>query len=214
MIPFIVITDEKNALESYLGSLQNTKKHMVIRIERKKEEFSLDQIKEVIKEVAVYQPYKRTYVFEDFHLSSLEAQNAFLKTLEEAPENVQFILCVPSIHSLLPTIVSRAKILHLAKSQNEELDGEVEKALDEFITNPSLSILAEEPFTTTSRTDASTLLMQLILFFRNRLAIDGKSATILKEIIRIKHLIEKNNINTQLAVDNLLIFIKKNYSIK
>lgn len=214
MIPFIVITDEKNALESYLGSLQNTKKHMVIRIERKKEEFSLDQIKEVIKEVAVYQPYKRTYVFEDFHLSSLEAQNAFLKTLEEAPENVQFILCAPSIHSLLPTIVSRAKILHLAKSQNEKLDGEVEKALNEFITNPSLSILAEEPFTTISKTDASTLLMQLILFFRNRLAKDERSAGILKEIIRIKHLMEKNNINTQLAVDNLLIFIKKNYSIK
>jgi len=186
----------------------------MMRIQRKKEEFSLDQIKEVIKEVAIYQPFRRTYVFEDFHLSSLEAQNAFLKTLEEAPENVQFILCVLTVHSLLPTIVSRAKILHLAKSQDVKLDGEIEKVLTKFVTNPDLSILGRQPFTTTSKTDASAILIQLILFFRNRLAKDERSGGILREIIRLKRLMENNNINAQLAVDNLLILIKKKYSMK
>lgn len=42
-----------------------------------------------------------------------EAQNALLKTLEEAPGNALFIFVVPSPHILLPTVRSRAQMLDL-----------------------------------------------------------------------------------------------------
>jgi len=44
---------------------------------------------------------------------SIEAQNAFLKTLEEPPANSEIILITNHKASLLPTIVSRSKLINL-----------------------------------------------------------------------------------------------------
>lgn len=45
-----------------------------------------------------------------------EAQNALLKTLEEAPGDAMFFLIVPSPQTLLPTVLSRAQLLKLPGS--------------------------------------------------------------------------------------------------
>jgi len=43
-----------------------------------------------------------------------EAQNALLKTLEEAPGGAAFFLVVPSVELLLPTVRSRCQVMHIA----------------------------------------------------------------------------------------------------
>ena len=47
-----------------------------------------------------------------------EAQNALLKTLEEAPGNALFVFVHPAPMQLLPTVRSRAQILHLPRDKN------------------------------------------------------------------------------------------------
>ncbi len=49
----------------------------------------------------------RVVVIDDAHLMNAEAQNALLKSLEEPPEGVIFILLTPFVEKLLPTIRSR-----------------------------------------------------------------------------------------------------------
>jgi len=50
---------------------------------------------------------------------TIEAQNAFLKTLEEPAKNSQIILTAPTAESLLPTVVSRCQIITLPQIPQE-----------------------------------------------------------------------------------------------
>lgn len=53
-----------------------------------------------------------TYIkIEDIDSSTIEAQNAFLKNLEEPPSNIIFILTAHSETTLLPTILSRCQVI-------------------------------------------------------------------------------------------------------
>ena len=78
---------------------------------------------------------KKVYVIDEVHMLSTQAFNALLKTLEEPPPHVVFILATTEAHKVLPTIVSRtqrfdfrripADVLeqHLAKiAKTEEID--------------------------------------------------------------------------------------------
>lgn len=54
---------------------------------------------------------RRVVVIEDAHLLSEEAQNALLKVLEEPSADTVFVLTAPSRVSVLPTIVSRTRLI-------------------------------------------------------------------------------------------------------
>jgi DNA polymerase III delta prime subunit len=61
---------------------------------------------------------------------TLESQNALLKVLEEPPKNTIIILLVESVESILPTILSRCKVISLNKENVEQKDlAEYEKIL-------------------------------------------------------------------------------------
>lgn len=52
----------------------------------------------------------RIYVIDEVHMLSASAFNAFLKTLEEPPSYVIFILATTEKHKILPTILSRCQV--------------------------------------------------------------------------------------------------------
>ena len=56
---------------------------------------------------------KKVYLIEDAQLMNREAQNAFLKILEEPPEYVVFILLATSSSAFLDTIISRCTVFNL-----------------------------------------------------------------------------------------------------
>ena len=51
----------------------------------------------------------RVYIIDEVHMLSTQAFNALLKTLEEPPAHVIFILATTEVHKLLPTILSRCQ---------------------------------------------------------------------------------------------------------
>ena len=71
----------------------------------------VDSIRELIREVD-YRPtigkYK-IYIIDEAHNLSSEAFNALLKTLEEPPEHVIFVLATTEVHKILVTIMSRCQ---------------------------------------------------------------------------------------------------------
>lgn len=72
---------------------------------------SIDDIRSIIDE-AQYKPSRckyRVFIIDEVHMLTPEAFNALLKTLEEPPEHVIFILATTEIHKILPTIVSRCQ---------------------------------------------------------------------------------------------------------
>ena len=52
----------------------------------------------------------KIYIIDEVHMLSTEAFNAFLKTLEEPPEHVVFILATTEKSKILPTVLSRCQI--------------------------------------------------------------------------------------------------------
>lgn len=60
-------------------------------------------------QVAPFQATKKVYIIDEVHMLSKAAFNALLKTLEEPPEHVIFILATTNIEKLPATIVSRAQ---------------------------------------------------------------------------------------------------------
>ena len=53
-------------------------------------------------------PYK-IYIIDEVHMLTRESFNALLKTMEEPPEHVKFILCTTEVHKLPATILSRCQ---------------------------------------------------------------------------------------------------------
>jgi DNA polymerase III gamma/tau subunit len=151
---------------------------------------------------------------EEFDNASFEAQNAFLKLLEEPPDNVEFALVVSNTYSILPTVISRTKIIRLEKEKTSPLELSISKALEAFTAKKTSSALNFSLFTTQSKEDSLETIKQLSLFFHNRLSKDNLAPSILSEIIRVNGLLKQNNLNHQLAIDHLLIFILKKYSMK
>ncbi|ADY73172.1 DNA polymerase III, subunits gamma and tau [Desulfurobacterium thermolithotrophum DSM 11699] len=71
----------------------------------------IDQIRE-LRESVNYAPVKgkkKVYIIDEFHMLTKEAFNALLKTLEEPPEHVVFILATTEIDKIPPTILSRCQ---------------------------------------------------------------------------------------------------------
>ncbi len=73
---------------------------------------SVEDIRELIKQVQIPPQIGRYKVFiiDEVHMLSSAAFNAFLKTLEEPPSNVIFILATTEKHKILPTILSRCQV--------------------------------------------------------------------------------------------------------
>ncbi len=71
----------------------------------------VDDMRELIDGV-VYTPARlkyRVYIVDEAHMLSMSAFNAFLKTLEEPPSHVIFILATTELHKLPETIISRCQ---------------------------------------------------------------------------------------------------------
>lgn len=73
---------------------------------------SVDDIRELIDQVRIPPQVGRYKVFiiDEVHMLSQQAFNAFLKTLEEPPRYVIFILATTEKHKILPTILSRCQV--------------------------------------------------------------------------------------------------------
>ncbi len=85
----------------------------VLKILPEKKEITIKQIREVIEFIR-YRPLEGSYkviFIKEAEKMNLEAGNALLKSLEEPPYYVIFILITENITQLLPTIVSRSQIV-------------------------------------------------------------------------------------------------------
>jgi DNA polymerase-3 subunit gamma/tau len=71
----------------------------------------IDDIREIRDRVAL-QPARgrrKVYIIDEAHMLTKEASNAVLKTLEEPPPHVVFVLCTTEMTAMLPTIRSRCQ---------------------------------------------------------------------------------------------------------
>jgi DNA polymerase III subunit delta' len=114
--------------------------------EYKGKEIPVDQIR-ALRADAAYPPYegkRKVYIIADAERMSPSASNSLLKTLEEPPSRVTFLLVAESSVALLPTITSRCQLIRCTYLRTEQ----IERALvDRWSIAPDrarlLAVLAE-----------------------------------------------------------------------
>ena len=93
---------------------------------------SVDDIRELIDKVkygTILGRYK-VYIIDEVHMLSVSAFNALLKTLEEPPEHVIFILATTEPHNIIPTILSRCQRYDFTKLSDNDIRNRLKEVLE------------------------------------------------------------------------------------
>ena len=80
----------------------------------------VEAVRDLIGKVALGSPGRtKVYILDEVHMLSTAASNALLKTLEEPPGHVVFVLATTDPHKVLPTIRSRTCLLYTSDAADE-----------------------------------------------------------------------------------------------
>jgi DNA polymerase-3 subunit gamma/tau len=128
----------------------------------------VDDIRSLREKVnyAPNQARNKVYIIDEFHMLSGSASNALLKTLEEPPPHVIFILATTEVHKILPTIMSRCQRFDFHRiSQTAIMKKLASVCVEEniSITPESLRLIARSA--TGSMRDAWNVLEQLSIYY-------------------------------------------------
>ena len=141
---------------------------------------------------------------------TLESQNALLKVLEEPPKNTIIMLLVESDESVLPTILSRCKIILLDKDNTQQKDlAECQKILLSLKKGGVGDKLRLAQDKSKTKEEALSFIEDLILAEENILQ-ENPDKEFLNEIRLMQKTyteIKSTNSNLRLAMENLVLKI-------
>ncbi len=191
----------------------------------------IDDIRSLIEQTK-YKPNSakfKIFIIDEVHMLTKEAFNALLKTLEEPPEYVKFILATTDPMKLPPTILSRTQHFRFKKIPQ----GSVVKHLSHILDLENITFEPEALGILTragngSLRDTLTLLDQAIIYSRNH--VDAKSvatmlgvldpevlSTIFDNILNnnrdaiIQTIQELENYEGEVVIDELISYLKERF---
>ncbi len=121
----------------------------------------------------------KVYIIDEVHMLSNSASNALLKTLEEPPPQVIFILATTEIHKVLPTIMSRCQRFDFRRISQSDVVAKLEsicKAEGIKIEPEGLRLIARSA--TGSLRDAENLLEQLTTYYGSEIGLPQVQAVL------------------------------------
>jgi DNA polymerase III subunit gamma/tau len=136
---------------------------------------SVDDIRELRENVALAPMGggKRVYILDEAHMLSNAAWNAFLKTLEEPPAHVVFVLATTEAHKVPATIVDRCHRFDFHRPSLEQIAGVLERVSKEEgieVPEPAIGMIARAA--TGSFRDALGTLEQLVTYGGREVKLD------------------------------------------
>jgi DNA polymerase-3 subunit gamma/tau len=142
---------------------------------------SVDDIRELRENVALAPMggSKRVYILDEAHMLSPAAWNAFLKTLEEPPSHVVFVLATTEAHKVPATIVDRCHRFDFQRPSLEQIAGVVKRVADQegiSIPDPAVGMIARKA--SGSFRDALGTLEQLVTYGGKEVALDDVLANL------------------------------------
>ncbi len=92
----------------------------------------VEAIRDLISKVALGSPGRtKVYILDEVHMLTAGAENALLKTLEEPPDHVVFVLATTEPHKVVPTIRSRTQHLEFELIPSADLETHVRFVADD-----------------------------------------------------------------------------------
>jgi len=149
----------------------------------------------------------KVYIIDEVHMLSTSASNALLKTLEEPPPHVIFILATTEAHKILPTILSRCQRFDFRRISQADVVSKLATICNAegiHVETQALQLIAKSA--TGSLRDAENLLEQLTTYYGSEIGLSQVQAILgitgdwrAKELV--KHIIN-NDISAGMATLN------------
>jgi len=138
-----------------------------------------DDIRDLIEKVRIppqIGKYK-VYIIDEVHMLSKQAENAFLKTLEEPPPHIVFILATTEKNKILPTILSRCQIYDFNRIKDSEINNclkDICKKEGFKFEDEAVSIISRK--SDGSLRDSLTILDRIVSFTNKNITTEKTSA--------------------------------------
>lgn len=163
--------------------------------------FKISDVKQLIKNTNFKLSKKTVYIIQDFDNASKEAQNAFLKLLEEPQENLIFVLTAKSEEKIIPTVLSRVvikKFNNNLENYKNNINNNLVNFFEEDI-NYKFNIIDKIK----NRDEAKTFCEDLILIARN----NSENLIFLENINNTLNALNANG-NANLQLTNMVVNIQ------
>jgi len=135
----------------------------------------IDEVRS-LREKVNYAPSRaryKVYIIDEVHMLTEAASNALLKTLEEPPPHVIFVLATTEPHKVIPTIMSRCQRFNFRRLSQTAIIGKLELICQKEniqVGLESLKLIARAA--TGSLRDAENILQQLIAYHGNQIDLE------------------------------------------
>ncbi|MDP3726717.1 MAG: hypothetical protein Q8Q96_00185 [bacterium] len=145
MQSFIISSKNQSIREEYAKKIcgdHHVDRFDIYNVGQEKGTIGIEEVRNLQKKLFL-KPLKspvKAVVIKNAENLTLEAQNALLKSLEEPPDNTIIILTASNKDLLLPTILSRCKIVELKKEEAQLSKNEISQYLDIFISLRSCGV--------------------------------------------------------------------------
>ena len=135
----------------------------------------VEQVRDLIDKVN-YLPIKgkyKVYIIDEVHMMTTNAFNALLKTIEEPPAHVIFILATTEPHNIIPTILSRCQRYDFTKVSDADIEERIVKILEkEHVEYDKEAVREIISLADGGVRDALSILDQVLAYSGNTLNVD------------------------------------------
>lgn len=158
----------------------------------------VDNVRENIIENARFTPTRwpyKIFIIDEAHMLSLAAFNALLKTLEEPPKHVIFILCTTELHRLPETIISRCQRFDFRKIGQADLVKRLKSIVEKEKVRVDDDVIARiARHGDGSSRDAESLLGQILTIGEKHITAD-----------LVEHVLPRSNLDSVIALFEHLV---------
>src|SRR3989344_3483309 len=185
MLPLILVSNSEKEIKRFIDDYSkenNFSKDRTTEISPLKKEIVISQIREIRKKIGISSALPRLFVLYNFDRATLEAQNAFLKSLEDGALKNQFILNVGNEHLLLNTVRSRSTVIRLQNKKVPDKSEEKQSTLLKKIESTAgYSFITEAALKNSTPEETVKLIEIIVKYYRNKLAVKPNASEIIKK---------------------------------
>lgn len=182
---------------------------------------SVDDIRDIIEQLK-YVPFQskyKVYIIDEVHMLSGSAFNALLKSLEEPPQHVVFILATTEPNKVLPTIISRCQRFDFLRVDKQSIIKRLKYVADkEGIDISTQALIMISELAEGGMRDALSILDQCVAYTGENSKIDEDT---IKEIYGLTSIQDKINLvdlihkkQAKDVLDNLKEFLTRGIDFK
>jgi len=212
---FLIIAKNKNEASSYTANLLKEKEvnSLDVNLQIYEKPMGIEDVRNIQK-ATLLKPFRgkiKAVIIDTYANITLEAQNALLKILEEPPANTIMIITTTKKELILPTIISRCKVIVLQEKEiklTQDDFSKFENALTILLNGKTGDKLKIAEVIAVNKENATLWLEKMAVFVKNKLTQNNKNfkyLNLLKELQKTYKIIESTNVNQRVALENFFL---------